>query len=237
MPTFRLGNFTLAFLLLASIPLNLSAQERVTHKTVDLGAFTKEVMLLDFSDNHMQLGMWLPFEFFVAAAVSERKMTKTEAEKNLKFLRPYLTLIVQNSLELDDGTSVYADEKEVRARAVLKLSNGVEVNPLVKVPPRITATLAAMKAVISQEGDSGSASMHILVFPAFTPQGEKIVDTSRQDQLTLLLKANPRFKEVSMMWRTPFDATTNVPDCPRCKAGVSAKWSYCPYCGQKLPHQ
>jgi hypothetical protein len=227
----------MALLILIALPPDLSAQHSLTqHPPVDLGAFTKEIMIMDFTDGQTHLAMWFPYEFFVAAALSEGKTTKVAAERDLEFLKPYITVVVQSSKNEADGTSVYASEKEIRARAVLRLADGTEALPLDKVPPRVSATMAAMKAVISSEGDAGSANMHIVVFPAFTKKGERIVDTTRKASLTLVLKADTRFRERSFTWRTPFDSVVTVPECPRCKAGVSAKWTYCPFCGQKLPH-
>jgi hypothetical protein len=92
-----------------------------------------------------------------------------------------------------------------------------------------------MRAVIDSEGGAGNANLHILVFSSSTKTGEKIIDTSQKASLTLLLKADTKFKERSFNWRTPFDSVTSAPDCQRCKAGVSAKWTYCPFCGQRLP--
>lgn len=225
-------------LLLIALPQDLSAQQSVTpHPPVDVGAFTKEIMVMDFRDAQIHLAMWLPYEFFVAATLNEGKTTRAEAERDLSFLKPYITMIVQSSFDQPDGSSVYASEKEIRARAVLRLADGTDALPLDKVPPLVSATLAAMKAVIGSDGGAGNANMHIIVFSGLTKTGEKVVDTSQRAKLTLVLKADARFKERSFTWRTPFDAVTAVPDCPRCKAGVSAKWSYCPYCGQKLPHE
>lgn len=225
-------------LVLLALSQDLSAQAKVVQpKPVDLGAFTKEIMAFDFSDNQTHLAIWFPNEFFVASAVSDGTTTKAEAERDLDFLKSYITIVVRRSYDLPDGTSVYANEKEIRDRAVLRLADGSEALPLDKVPPTVSAMLAAMKAAISSEGDAGSANLHILVFPATTKKGEKIVDTSHKATLTLVLKADLKFKERSFTWRTPFDSVVTVPDCPRCKAGVSGKWSYCPYCGQKLPHE
>lgn len=223
-------------LFLITLPQDLSAQQSPMQRPpVDLGAFTKEIMVMDFRDGQDHLAMWLPFEFFVEAAISKGTTTKAVAEKDVEFLKPYITMIVQSSIDEPDGTSVYATEKEIRARAVLRMADGAEFLPLDKVPPMVSATLAAMKAIIDSEGGAGNANLHILVFSSLTKSGKKIIDTSQKAKLTLLLKADTKFKERSFDWRTPFDALANVPDCPRCKAGVSAKWTYCPFCGQKLP--
>ena len=204
---------------------------------VNIGEFVKELMQLDVNSDKQHLALWIPYEFFVASVVSQRQQSQAEVEKELDFLKGYITMLVQSSVEEPDGTSVYADEKEVRARAVLRASDGSESMPLDRVPPLVSATLAAMKAVIAAEGDKGSANLHILVFAGTTKTGKKVIDATKRDTLTLRLKANSTYRDISFIWRTPFDALVHSSDCPRCKAGVSAKWTYCPYCGEKLPHE
>lgn len=230
------AHFFTILLVLGALPHHSSAHhELAQNPNVDLGALTKEIMILEFENGNTHLAMWMTFDFFVVATTSQGKVTRAEAEKTLEFMKPYLTMVVQSSSTLADGTSAYASENEVRARAALKLPDGSVVTPLAKVPPMVSDLMAAMKTAIAAEGDAGSANMHILVFPATSKQGQKIVDTARKDKLTLVLRADKKFKETTFTWRTPFDALTSVSDCPRCKAGLSAKWTYCPYCGQKLP--
>jgi hypothetical protein len=237
MSKLRLTSIAAALFVIAALAQDLRAQQPVKNSSVDMGAFTKEIMALDFRDGQSHLAMWLPYEFFVAAALSEGTKTRSSVEKDLDFLTPYITVMVQNSIQQPNGSNTYEDEKTVRARAVLLSPDGKEISPLGEVPPMVTATISALKAILTAEGDAGSANMHLLVFPSLTPRGQKIVDTSRKDTLTLMLKANPRFRQTTFTWRTPFDSMVSVPDCLRCKSKVSAKWSYCPYCGQKLPHE
>ena len=226
----------LALAALALLPLTADAQPSAAQRqAVDLGAFTKEIMLLNFDGNQQHLVMWLPYEFFLAAGTADGTMTRESMEKEVGFLKSYITLFVMSSIERPDGADVYASEAEVRKRAGLKLADGTEVRPLDAVPPKLSAIVAAMKAFMAQQGGADRENMHVLVFPAATSAGKTVVDVTRKDSLHLVLKADARFRETSFTWRTPFDALTAVPDCPRCKAGVSAKWTYCPYCGQKLP--
>ncbi len=77
--------------------------------------------------------------------------------------------------------------------------------------------------------------MHVLIFPARDKDGKDIVDVTRQDRFTLVLKADKDYPEAVCMWHTPFDALTPVPPCAKCGEQSSAKWSFCPWCGQKLP--
>lgn len=236
MRNIRVTGLAAVVMVIASLCQLAPAQQPAPKPAVDLGAFVKELMAIDFRDQRSHLAIWMPYEFFVAAVVNEGKMPKAIVEKDLHYMTPYVTVFVQSSMVQPDGADLYSDEKEVRARAFIRLPDGVEIAPLEKVPPTVGALLAALKVIISAEGDAGSANLHALVFPALTPKGQRVVDTLKQDKLILVLKANSKFKETSFTWRTPFDSLTTVPDCPRCKSGVSAKWSHCPYCGQKLPH-
>ena len=215
---------------LTLLPFPTAAQE----KPVDVGGFTKEIMAIKIEGGQQHLVMWLPFEFFLAAGMSDGSTPRESIERELGFLKSYITMFVMSSQEKPDGTEVFATEAEVRKRAAIRLANGAEVKPLATVPPKVAAIVAVMKTIMAQQGGADRENIHILVFPASTPQGKPVVDTAHKDVLTLQLAADARFRAASFSWRTPFDALTSVPDCPRCKAGLSAKWSYCPYCGQKL---
>lgn len=226
----------LALATLALLPLTAAAQQPATHRqAVDLGAFAKETVAFRIDRGQQHYVMWMPYEFFVITASAEGTIPRESMEKELAFLKPYVTLLVMASIGKPDGTEVFASEAEVRRRAVLKLGDGTEVRSLEAVPPKLSAVVAAMKAVMAQQGGADRANLHMVVFPAATAAGKQVVDESRKGSLNLVLKADARFREAAFTWHTPFDALTAVPDCPRCKAGVSAKWTYCPYCGQKLP--
>lgn len=232
----RLGIAALTVLLLC-LPLPLPSQAaRDAPQTpgTDLGAFVKEIMVLDMQGDHTQLAMWFPYEFFVASVIAQGT-PRAAAEKDTEFIKPFIILFVQNKTDQPDGSSKYLGEKEVRARAVLRLAGGEEVLPLERMPPMLTAVLSAIKTMVASEGDAGSANMHIVVFRNSTAQGKVIVNSAQRDSLALVLKAGGGFKETAFNWRTPFDAVAGTPLCPRCKAAMSSKWSYCPYDGQKLP--
>ncbi|HVF58052.1 MAG TPA: hypothetical protein VM934_18025 [Pyrinomonadaceae bacterium] len=201
----------------------------------DIGAFAKEVMILKMEGGQAQLAMWMPFEFFVDAAAAQSGKPRSAIESDIAFLKPYITIAVQHSLDKPDGSSLYATEAEIRSRAVLRLDDGTEIAPLTTVPPLVSVTLSALKTFIAADGGAGNANLHLLIFPNKTAQGKPVVSTTQKDKLTLTLKNHKTFRAASFTWRTPFDAATHTPDCPKCKSAMSAKWSYCPYDGQKLP--
>lgn len=225
----------LPIMLFALAPLCARAQQAAPKQgAVDLGAFTKEIMALRFDGQQQQLVMWTPYEFFLAAGMADGTTPKESVERELGFLKSFITVFIMSSSDRPDGTSLYATEAETVARAAIRLDDGTEVRPLAVTPPKVTAVVSAMKAFMAAQGGTDRENMHVLVFPATTDKGRTVVDTTRKDKLTLTLKPSPKFAEATFTWRTPFDAMTSVPDCPRCKAGLSAKWSYCPYCGQKI---
>ena len=227
-PLFALG------VICSTQPPLFSQQHPSAKPRVDLGSFAKEILVLNLEGNQRQLAMWFPFEFFVEANLAEAGKGRADVEKELGYLRPYHIIVVQCGLDRDDGSTAYASQKEVRARAVLKPDNGNEIEPLQKIPPLVAATVEAMKTLMAAEGDEGGANLHVLLFPATTKSGKTIIDTSKKGKLTLILKADDRFQKTTIAWHTPFDATTPVPPCPKCNESTSAKWSFCPWCGQRL---
>jgi hypothetical protein len=240
----RTRNFTRAavvLLLLAAPPAHSTAQQPAaphTHveasKAVDIGSFAKEIVALKLDGDTQQLALWFPFEFFAAVSMADGKNTRASVEDTMGFLKPYVIIAVAVNRDLPDGTTLYQAESEVRTRAALKLDDGTEIAPLTKTPPMLAAALAAMRSIISQQGGEDRANTFFLIFPNKTKTGRSAVDERQKDKLTLLLKADKNYRPATFTWRTPFDAVTGVPDCPKCKAGLSAKWTYCPYCGQKI---
>ncbi len=208
-------------------------QQIEAKSTVDLGAFVKELMVMKMDGDQSQMAIWFPFEFFLESGLAENNKSRAEIERDLAFLKPFHTITIQCSMDQPDGSNLYASEKEVRSRAFLKLEDGTELHPLDKVPPMVSATVAAMKSLIEAEGDAGSANMHILIFPS-TKDNKPVIDSSKKGKLTLVLRADKRFRPVTINWHTPFDSVNPNSFCPRCKESISAKWSYCPWCGASI---
>jgi hypothetical protein len=230
-----LATVMLMMLFFEATPQALAVRQQSSNRPpADIGAFVKELMAVKIDGTRTQLAIWFPYEFFIEAALSQPGSTRAGVEQDVGFMKPYITMIIQCKFENPDGSGLYASEAEVRARAALKMADGTEVSPIDRTPPKIAAMVSALKTIISAEGDAGSANMHILVFPTQNKQGKLIVNTSQKDKLALVLKADRRYPETIFAWHTPFDATANVTMCSRCKEQVSPKWTYCPWCGQKI---
>ncbi len=235
MKSVRILYIALIISCLTILPRTLIAQQGAAPEpTVDLGGFTKEIMQFKVDSNFTELVMWTPLEFFVESSVAGGMGTGDEVAKDLAYLEPYVIMIAQTSIIQLDGSALYSTEEEVRRRAVLLTADGTEILPVEDVPPFVAATMAAIKVIFASEGDPGGKNLHTLVFPDKDKQGKPIVDTSKKDKLTLVLKPDGPFQEAVFTWHTPFDAMTSVPPCSKCGESVSAKWGHCPWCGAEL---
>jgi hypothetical protein len=229
-----------AFVALAAMwsltPHVISQQQPPDAPKVDVGSFLKELMALKADANQIQVAMWFPLELFAEAGLAQGGNSRAEVERRLRFLRPYHTIVVVRGWNQDDGSMAFASQRDVLAAAVLRLDNGEEIAPLDpdRIPPLASGMAEVMKKAAAAGVGKLGAHMYVLMFPATTVEGKAIIDPSRKARLNLVLKADSHFNEAVLVWRTPFDATNPVPPCPQCKEQVSAKWSYCPWCGANL---
>jgi hypothetical protein len=92
-----------------------------------------------------------------------------------------------------------------------------------------------MKEIIEAEGDAGSENMHVLIFPNKGRDGKPLIDETTKSKLELVLKRDGNYRATEFVWNTPFDSMSATPPCGKCGERVSAKWSFCPWCGAKLP--
>ena len=212
----------------------VSAQSWQKHDKPDLGAFIKEIVSIKVSGNQTQSAIWLPLEFYIEANQISQQKNSARIEKELAPLKPYLIFMVQCSIENPDSPVVYESLDQLRRRAILKNKDGSEIKPLLDFPQQLSARLNAIKSLMSQGSAQSAANMHILVFPSKNADGDLIVDTNKRDKLTLVLNEEGLFNKAVFIWRTPFDALTKNINCSHCGESLSAKWHYCPWCGQKL---
>ncbi len=221
---------------ITALPQTLAAQQGAgTKSNADLGSFVTEILKVEILGDVTQLAMWMPFDFYVEASLTDTRQPRDVIEQDMGFLKPYITMIIQSSIVQDDGSSMYAGESEVRKRAVLLAPDGSKIRPVDDPPPMVAATVAAMKTILASEGDAGGANMHVLIFPNKDKKGEPVIDTHKKSKLTLVLNADGPYEKAVFTWHTPFDAMVNAPPCAKCGEEVSATWTFCAWCGAPLP--
>jgi len=204
----------------------LTALGWTTRRDINLGAFLKELTVINVKGNQTQFAIWLPFEFNVNAIGAG---AKTPMDSSLK---PYLIFMVQCSVD-SDGRQTYASWSQIQNRAFLKGSSPARLEPLTLVPAELVPKLEAVKTAIINNGGS-VANSHILIFDVNDPNGKALVDTTKRDKLTLILDASGPFSSTEFTWHTPFNAVIDAGNCSKCGEKVRAQWYYCPCCGNKL---
>ena len=232
----RLVTIGLLVTVFSAFTSEVQAAEPTTRpvEQIDKGALVKEAMQMAMKGDQMDMAIWFPYELVVALNI-EKGQTWEQVAKNVAFLKGYHAFIIQRSMSHPSGHDSYQSKQLVEKNTVLRLTNGIEVKPLKKVPPMVSAMMAAIKVMMNAEGDASGKNMHVLMFPssAGTP-AKPIVNVMSTGKITLALKTADNYTQTVLTWRTPFDAMTKAPPCQKCKENVSAKWKYCPYCGHKL---
>lgn len=226
--------FAIVGMLLISASAYSFSARPLRRSEFDPVAFIKEAMSIEVSDTQIQSAIWFPFEFSVQAAAARPDKTRAQVEKELAFLKPYIIIIAQCSSRQSNGSTIFAPEYQLRSRAVLKTKDSTEIKALSVIPDELKQPLEALKAMMALPGRGDAANMHVLVFKNEDAKHLPIVEASKRDKLTLLLKGSGSFGTVTFSWRTPFDAVAKPRPCARCGEKISAKWFYCPWCANKL---
>src|SRR5215210_6038193 len=97
----RLRILTVLLILLS--PSSLLAQQSTPQDaSADLGAFIKEMMIVKMEDDRTHLVLWFPFYFFMSSAANDNKPSSAANDKEMEFLKPYLTISIQCSISKPD---------------------------------------------------------------------------------------------------------------------------------------
>ncbi|MFA6426461.1 MAG: hypothetical protein WCW64_09830 [Phycisphaerae bacterium] len=186
---------------------------------INLGEFIKEITVINVKGNQTQSAIWLPFEFNARAAGGQ-------SADDVSILNSYLIFMVQCTT--DAGSS--QTQEQIKARAILKNTGSVALQPLAAIPAELSPRLDAIKAAMAAD-----KNMYFLVFNSKDAAGRNMIESSKREKLTLVLQPMGLFNRTEFVWRTPFDATTDAGVCLKCGEKIKAMWHYCPWCGMTLP--
>lgn len=213
-------------------PQPTAAETAAMSKQVALvNAMVKELLIVKSDKVQGQLAIWLPYDFFYQSALADSSKSIEENEKQIAAIKDYQVIIVECKSSSLDGTLMQG-EVAIRSRANIKMADGTMINPLEKIPESIVQPVSAIQAAMAGAGEDAN-NMHVLLFPAKTGAGKLLIDTSKREKFSLVLKADKSFSETTFTWRTPFDALNPPQPCTKCHEILSAKWDFCPWCGTK----
>jgi hypothetical protein len=200
----------------------------------DVNNLMKELMSLKLEDDAQSFALWMPFESFVEIAIQPDGTNRDAVEEEIDYLKKYQVMVIGSYLDEKDGTRVYATQKELERLATLKLATGEEFPLAPTVPPKVVALSEQFKRTFSANQGEFGMNMHVLIFSAVAKDGKTVLTANRRNTLILSFREGGRFQAARHEWRTPFDALEPTPPCARCDQPLSAKWSFCPWCGAKI---
>lgn len=223
-----------AWLLVAAILLSgaapAAAQGRGPGNVNDM---ILEVMRTDLGKDKEGLAMWLPQEFFVAAGLAQAPgLDPKELEKELAFLLDYAVFMVQAKTSGEDG-AVHLSTAQLRTAATLVDASGRSVKPLTDLPPKVEATLNAVRQGFASKGRE---EFRLLVFPGRGTDGKQpFASPVRRGAVSLKLAKVGEFPGMTLTWKTPLASFVQPVACGKCKEPLQPAWSFCPWCAQAVP--
>jgi hypothetical protein len=208
-------------------------EKKPARPKADINILMKELMTMKIEDNQT-FGLWMPFEVFVEMGIRPDGTNREAIEEGIDFLKKYQVIVVGMSLEEKDGTKTYATKQDLEERATLKWATGEEFPLAEKIPPRVAGVAEEFKREFATNQGEFGKNIHVLIFSTTAKDGKTLLSATKRNTLQLGFKESKEFKAVRLDWRTPFDSLTPVPPCTRCEETLSAKWSFCPWCGAKI---
>lgn len=198
---------------------------------VNVGSMVTEMMKMQLEGNQQQLVMWMPFEFFVACGTAQGDSWE-EASKAMATFKDYNVVCVMREVTNADGTNTYASADQVQKSTFLRGADGEEVKPLATVPAKVSAMATVMRQSMAAQGGPQAENMRLLFFPRQS-NGKDIGSANDKGKFVIELQPVDNFEASTITYHTPFDALRPQHVCPHCKESISAKWSFCPWCGTK----
>lgn len=184
--------------------------------------FMKECVQITSNENEKQLAAWLPMATcFKLVDIAGGKTGSLEA--SMQKCQPYLMFIVENRVGSNGSHMSFEPVASMRARAVLKFTDGQEVRALEKVPEDFPS------AILSLARLPGTHQANLLIFPAGTHADLDL--STAKNKLSLSLLATKDYHASDFVWRLPLEIYGSTQQCTKCHSDLSAKWSFCPYCG------
>lgn len=219
--------FLLAALLI-SAAAPAAAQGRAPGNVNDM---ILEVMRTDLGKDKEAMAMWLPQEFFVAAGMAQAPgLDPKEMEKELGFLLDYAVFMLQAKSNGEDGP-VHLSSVQLRAAATLVDEAGRSVKPLTDLPPKVEATLNAVRQGFAAKGRE---EFRLLVFPGRGADGKPFASPSRRGAVTLKVAKVGEFPGLALTWKTPLASFVQPTACGKCKEPLQPAWSFCPWCAHPV---
>lgn len=185
--------------------------------------FLKDCFIVNVSDGQHQYAAWLPLQTFVRMYAAGGGDT-AQLEPKVKDLKSYLMFVVENRTYDQFKNPISESAESLRARIKLRFPDGTEVRAVDKTPDGMPTNAPTF-------GNLGRRGQ-LLIFPS---EGHIDLDAENasKSKIQLILDGNDAFKASSFTWHLPLELSGTTKQCSKCHNELSAKWSFCPWCGIK----
>jgi hypothetical protein len=203
----------------------------------DASTLIRELGAVKLIGDDQVVAFWVPFEFFVEVSLKPDGSDRADAERGLDFMKKYQIVVAGIGTHDKSGGVQYVSEKDIRRTVSLKLASGAEFPLIDDVPERVANAVAIFRALFAKNMGEFGNNLQVLVFSSTAKDGKTVLTVSGQKTVVVQFKDIKGMKPIRLEWKTPLDSLNPIPPCARCKESLSAKWSYCPWCGAKIPRK
>jgi len=198
---------------------------------IDLIELTKQSQHIYQAEGKIVFVWWVSNDYWRVALAQSGQLAPEQIENTMETVRPYIVITVAEATVDDRARTAFKPEEDVRAEVILKDKAGVKYKPLEEddisddMKTLINAMRPAMTGMIGPLG----RNMFFLCFSAQNAKGQDIIQPDKKGSFSVVV-GDKEYK-----FKLPLDATVPKIICPKCKEVCSGTWSFCPWCGAKLP--
>jgi hypothetical protein len=201
--------------------------------TADDPGILRETQLAVDVNGRSGLVWWIPFEFWVDAAV-KNGTTPEKARKNLSALQGYTVVGVFLAKVSSLGSFDYVSPAELQKNTFIRDSEGQDYAAISEVTGDAKNLADIMRPMLANAMGRAGENFAMIFFPAKAKSGKAIAAVASKGQFSVVLKDIAGEPETIFLWRTPLTSVSVPRYCPVGKERVHADWEYCPWHGVKL---
>jgi hypothetical protein len=212
---------------------NTAADTALNVHTADDPGMLRETQLAVDVNGRSGLVWWIPFEFWVDAAVKNGTPPET-ARKNLSALQGYTVVGVFLAKVSSLGSFDYVSPTELQRNIFIRDSEGQDYAAISEVTGDAKNLADIMRPMLANALGRAGENFAMIFFPAKAKSGKSIANAASKGQFSVVLKDVAGEPETIFLWRTPLTSISAPRYCPVGKERVHADWEYCPWHGVKL---
>lgn len=216
--------------------LNSYSLEKKSFAEIDTDELVTEIQTsAPCDDDHMNLALWLPTEFWQATFAADRSISSSETQEIINILKPFSLLAICQADISNFGSFRFYSKDDVKERLKIYYTDASQkrtaITPVSNVDADIKMLLDMLKPILASFAGNMGQNFHFFVLDDYA-SSERIINPYQPGKLELLLS-----QKTGVQMQCGIEFPLNALYVPRpCPNGKKAhvSWIYCPWTGQKL---